>query len=127
MELKNLLDDFVGQRGHHAELIDTLNQHLIDYKRCDFNIRNFQRDQICDTFSRLLKLLREIIGRNKCSKAAEGLQLKTDELRNAYEDFIVDTDPCKACQRRRRRNLRIVRQVRESLSSNSRASRENFA
>ena len=88
--MKNLLDGLNGQRGRHAELIATLNQHLSDYKRCDFNISNFQRDQICDYFSRLLKLLRDMIKLNERSKAAEGLQLKTDELRRAYEDFTID-------------------------------------
>ena len=91
-ELKNLLDGLGGQQRHHAELIATLNQQLSDYKRCNFNISIFQLGQICDAFSRLLKLSEDIIELNKCSRVSEGLRLKSDELRRAYEDFVINTN-----------------------------------
>ena len=108
-ELKNLLDGLGGQQRQHAELIATLNQQLSDYKRCNFNISIFQLGQICDAFSRLLEILQDIIKLIEGSKAAEGLQRKTDELRRAYKDFFISTNSCEACRRRNIRLLRILR------------------
>ena len=40
----------------------------------------------------MLELLKDIIELNKCSRVSEGLRLKSDELRRAYEDFVINTN-----------------------------------